>query len=132
MEAHDTAGYAKIRRLCACVLLLTIVATGLIFGATVVRGGSMYPTLVPGDVAIYRRTEATARIGDIVLYAKAGWPGGIVHRVVDLPGDGRMRTRGDANLVADRDSVAPSDVRGVVVAVVPIGRTCSRAAAVLP
>lgn len=127
MDAGDRASFAGLRRACAVMLLLTFAATCLFFGATVVRGGSMYPTFVPGDIAIYRRAAPSVRVGDIVLYGKNGWPGGVLHRVIWRGSDGRLRTRGDANTVADREPVAHRNVRGVVVAIVPVGRACQKA-----
>lgn len=129
MDPCDAGRFRALRRTCAAALLATLGVTCLLFGATVVRGASMYPTLVPGDIAIYRRSPAAPRVGDIVLYRKAGWPGGILHRVIERHSGGEVRTRGDANTVADREPVGPRQVRGIVVAVVPIGHACAHAAA---
>jgi hypothetical protein len=46
----------------------------------------------------------------------------VVHRVLLVTESGELRTKGDANTVADRDVVAVAGVRGVPVVIVPIGR----------
>lgn len=91
------------------------------FGAGFVGSGSMLPTLLPGDLVVFDR-QARPSVRDVVVYDKAGWPGGVVHRVVATAGDGSLRTRGDANPVEDRDPVKVSAVQGKVVGVLPLGR----------
>ncbi|MDO9556593.1 MAG: S24/S26 family peptidase [Coriobacteriia bacterium] len=83
----------------------------------------MQPTLAPGDLVVYRRGGRGAGEGDIVFFDKEGWPGGVLHRVVCLEPDGSLRTCGDANDVPDREYVDRTYVRGVVVAVLPLGKT---------
>lgn len=87
----------------------------------VVAGGSMGPALEPGDVCIVRRHGEQVEVGDVVLLARPGWPGGVLHRVVGFTSGGDVRTRGDANPTCDRDPTAPEDVLGEVVAVLRVG-----------
>jgi hypothetical protein len=86
----------------------------------------MEPALVAGDVVVYRRGGVLAGEGDIVLFDKAGWAGGVLHRVVSLEANGSLLTRGDANLVPDSEPVQRDAVRGVVVSVLPFGRAFQR------
>ncbi len=91
-------------------------------GCAVISGWSMWPTLTPGDILVYRRSAEGVRIGDLVLFEHREWPGGVVHRVCAETEDGSLVLRGDANEVPDRDPVRTSQVRGVGVAYLPTGR----------
>jgi hypothetical protein len=109
----------------ALVIVLAAAAAAWVqprFGAVFVGGESMAPALARGDLVVVRRDIAAARAGDIVLVEKAGWPAGILHRIDIVFADGSMRLRGDANPQADRESVALSRMRGVVIAVLPVSR----------
>jgi len=86
----------------------------------IVAGRSMEPALVPGDVCV-ASPWAEPRPGDVVLYSvRSKRP--VLHRVVAVGVRGELRTRGDANVSPDRDLVTSADVRGRVVAVLPLGR----------
>ena len=89
-----------------------------------VAGGSMRPALAPGDVVVVDRT-ARARGGQIALVNTARH-GRFLHRVIEVGATGLVRTRGDANTIADFDSVPASAVTGPVVMVVPVGRLVER------
>lgn len=109
----------RLLGLCALAVWAVVLTK---YGATVVRGSSMEPSLVPGDVAVYVRGPGIVQTGDVVLFEHDGWPGGVLHRVVArLPG-GLLRTRGDACAAADRDPLPRTKVRGVVCTVVPSGK----------
>lgn len=97
----------------------------LMYGAVVVTGASMEPTLVPGDVCVYRRTS-TVRSGEIVVFEREGGGGLVVHRAVAVGSRGEVRSKGDANKVADREIVVSEQVRGLVVAALPLGRWIHR------
>lgn len=97
-----------------------LAAGGMLFRISAVGGHSMEPALVAGDVCVSLAHAPIAR-GDIVLYALPGH-GAVLHRVVAVGSGGELRTRGDANPVADREAVPASHVRGKVVAVLPLGR----------
>jgi signal peptidase I len=90
--------------------------------AVYVGGGSMSPALIAGDLAIARRGTDGIKVGDIVLVYKPGWPDGVLHRVVAVTFDGRLRLRGDANPTPDLDPVPLEQVRGVLVMYLPTGR----------
>jgi len=89
-----------------------------------VAGGSMSPALLPGDVAIVGRGLRPYE-GSIVLATRPGH-GAVLHRVVSLGPDGAVTTRGDANPVRDAEDTRASDVTGVVVRVIPVGRVLQR------
>lgn len=89
-----------------------------------VAGMSMRPALTAGDLVVVR-ADASAVPGRIVLVREAGHAA-MLHRVVAVNPDGSVRTRGDANPVEDITAAPPSAVRGVVVAVVPVGSWAQR------
>jgi len=85
-----------------------------------VAGGSMAPTLQPGDI-VFVMLGSRPIPGDIALIRAPGHEQ-VLHRVVSLGDGGALRTRGDANPVADRDLVPAADVAGRCTAVLPVGR----------
>lgn len=90
------------------------------FGVVFVGGWSMSPSLVPGDLVVYRHaSQASER--DVVLVAAQG-AAPFLHRVVAVRLDGGLRTQGDANETIDAEPVRPADVAGIAVAAVPSGR----------
>lgn len=105
---------------------MMLLAVGLTHGFVYVEGGSMAPTLVPGDVIVYRRRVPQFERDDLVLFEHNG--GLVVHRVAGIQRDGALRTRGDANERVDSQPVHPDDVRGCVVFVLPVGRAADRLA----
>lgn len=111
-------------RACGLALAVAVIAwCSPQFGAVYVKGSSMAPALVPGDLVVYRRGADTVGMGDVVLVAKTGWPHGVLHRVVGVGFfDRRITLRGDANPVPDRSAADPVAVEGVAVAVVPTGK----------
>jgi signal peptidase len=121
-SSGERTGALIARRVLGVVAFIVWALVLTQYGATVVRGASMEPALVPYDVAVYRRGAAAIQSGDVVLFEHDGWPGGVLHRVrASLPG-GLLQTQGDANPAPDREPVPRSRVRGVVCAVVPMGR----------
>jgi hypothetical protein len=82
----------------------------------------MSPALRQGDLAVLSRGAEGVGEGDVVLVAKEGWPGGVLHRVATINADGTLVLRGDSNPIADRDPADPGSVLGVVRFVVPTGR----------
>ena len=122
MADGGAPAFRVVRRTFGAVAVLAWGLVLLVYGATVVRGGSMEPTLKPGDVVVYRRGDAGLKRGDVVLFEHEGWTGGVLHRVVQIGGDGTLRTSGDANAVDDREPLRYEQVRGVAIAVIPTGR----------
>lgn len=98
--------------------LVSILLLAHVLQPVAIIGASMRPALLPGDVAIVRR-GARPRVGDVVLIQRKGHSP-VMHRVRGQGPTGYV-TRGDANPVDDRDPVRPGDIRGVVVARVPVG-----------
>jgi signal peptidase len=88
--------------------------------ATVVAGDSMRPGLRAGDVVVYQRPGTAApEPGRVLVVRDPARPGGLLtHRLVGVGPDG-LRTKGDANAVADSIPVPPADVVGVGRIVVP-------------
>lgn len=89
-----------------------------------VAGRSMSPALHPGDLVIVRK-GARPHEGDIALVRARGH-GAVLHRVVAVGGDGDIKTRGDANEVADRGRTSAGEVAGVAVRVIPAGELLLR------
>ena len=89
-----------------------------------VGGWSMGPALCPGDVALVR-LGARPIVGDIVLVRERGHEP-VLHRVIEVMDGGAVRTKGDANTVADRTAASASEVAGRCVAVIPIGAWIAR------
>jgi len=108
-----------------CALSLTLAAAAwasTCFSAVYVGGDSMVPTMMRGDLLLVARDASGASAGDAVLFDKPGWPAGVVHRVVAVTFDERLRLKGDANLTPDREELPRAALRGVVVLVLPTGR----------
>lgn len=90
------------------------------FGMVVVAGTSMEPTYEVGDLVLTWRAEP--EVGDVVVYRiPSGAARGklVVHRVVAVPEDGDLRTKGDNMPVMDRWVVSRGDVLGEAFAYVP-------------
>ncbi len=87
--------------------------------AVVVRSGSMEPTIKVGDVVlILRKNNYLPR--EVVLYRRGGKF--ILHRLVSQE-NGLWQTRGDANPTADLSLVAPSQIIGQSILIIPyLGR----------
>ena len=100
------------------VLLLAFLVART-FALAVVTGGSMSPTLAPGDVCVVVRSEEYVR-GDVVLYSSVDG-GRVLHRVI-VVGPRGLRTQGDANDSLDRDAVSLRQVEGKVVGVIRLSR----------
>lgn len=121
-EAKIPERFSGLRRLTGVAALGVWLVGMVFFGATVVHGGSMEPSIAPGDIVVYRRSVEGIRSGDIVLFEHPEWPHGVVHRVAEVLPDGRVVTRGDANPSADRDPLDRRRIRGVAAFVLPSGR----------
>jgi signal peptidase I len=89
-----------------------------------VAGGSMYPALRSGDVVFVRR-GAAPRPGEVVLIDLRGH-GPVLHRAVEREASGLWRTKGDANPIEDAEPASETDIRGRVVAVLPVGSILER------
>jgi signal peptidase I len=113
-------------RVVAAVLVPLAIVVGALaarsaFAIALVDGSSMRPALEPADVLVMERHPGTVGRGDVVVFKRPGWPGGVAHRVVALLPGGLLATRGDANPVGDRDPVARAALIGRVVGIVRTG-----------
>jgi len=89
-----------------------------------VAGGSMRPSLSPGDLVI---VDVRARVfRNQIALLRSPRHGLVLHRVIDTLADGSVRTRGDANTIPDFDSLPASAVVGPVVLVAPVGKLVER------
>ena len=91
----------------------------------------MSPTFEPADILVTQRHPKRVLVGDVVVFPRAGWPGGVAHRVTAVLPKGLLVTRGDDNPIADRDPLASSSITGRVIARVPVGALVRRVASVL-
>jgi phage repressor protein C with HTH and peptisase S24 domain len=83
----------------------------------------MHPALHHGDLVVVERGHR-ASIGDIALVEEPG-RSAVLHRVVVLTRT-EVRTKGDANPIADLRAYRRSSVAGRVALVVPVGRWVER------
>lgn len=125
MPGHDHR-FLVLRRVVSVTLVGAIGLWSFLFGMTLVCGGSMEPTLYPGDLVVYRRGGAGALVGDVVLFKHHSGRGSVLHRLTSYDEDGTWRTKGDANDATDTEPLCADKIRGVVVAVVPAGRVWGR------
>lgn len=101
-------------------VLLTAVLVPRVTGATPysVVSSSMEPAYPPGTLVVVRPTPfEDLRVGDVVTYQlESGEPAVATHRVesftVDMTGERRAQTRGDANPAPDREPVREVQVQG--------------------
>jgi signal peptidase len=108
----------RLARTAALVVAVAVTVAAATHGIVVVNGGSMEPSVRPGDLCVYRRCSAAAR-GEVVVFEDRGTL--VVHRVVLVDRRGTVFTKGDANPTPDASALASSALRGRVVAVVPLG-----------
>lgn len=81
-----------------------------------VQSGSMSPALKTGDVVIIKPVSLY-KINDIITF-KSQQNFTVTHRITQVNNDGFI-TKGDANPVADQNSIPTSDILGKVFFTVP-------------
>lgn len=87
--------------------------------------GSMAPGIDPGDAVVLARLDGPPEVGDVVLVEvpetgrRLGFPDTMVHRIVEIEGDGTIWTQGDARAERDPFPVTAADLDGRVVLRVP-------------
>jgi signal peptidase I len=96
----------------------TLAPVALGWHPTVVISGSMEPAIHVGDVVVtsplHASDAATLPMGSIVMAADPTRPGGsLMHRVIARNDDGSLKTKGDANLLADSTPMPAANLRGV-------------------
>lgn len=93
------------------------------FRPSVIPTGSMIPVINPGDVVIVAKTSGSqVKLGDIIEYRNPKENINIVHRVIEVQGDGDQKifiAKGDNNNSPDIDPVPQQNVIGKVVLNVP-------------
>jgi signal peptidase I len=109
-----------------------VIAVRSSFGVCMVDGGSMRPALESADLLVTERHPARVVAGDVVVFPRPGWPGGVAHRVREVVGGGLLATSGDANPVPDREPVAVRALLGRVILRIPTGLLARRVASALP
>lgn len=120
---------AVLLRVAETVLVVTVVVglgwTALHYWRPVrVIGGSMRPALSPGDLVVIDVGSRVSR--NQIALMRSPRHGLVLHRVIERQPDGSVRTQGDANPIADFDSLAASAVVGPVVLVAPVGALIER------
>jgi len=81
---------------------LMLVPALLGFERYVITGGSMGEALPRGSIAYEERVPVDRlRPGDVITYTPPGRSSRVTHRIVAIGPGGRLRTKGDANRVAD-------------------------------
>jgi signal peptidase len=82
---------------------------------SVVLSDSMAPRIASGDVVVSAAVDpAELRAGQVVLFTRPdGTDARVMHRIVAVLPDGSLRTRGDANVVADTAAVPADHVLGL-------------------
>jgi signal peptidase I len=93
------------------------------FQPSVIPTGSMMPVINPGDVVIVAKTSGSqVKLGDIIEYRNPRENVNIVHRVIEVRGEGEQKifvAKGDNNNAPDIDPVPQQNVIGKVVFNVP-------------
>lgn len=113
------------------VLVLVIVAAPFVAHAVpqtvgadhsyVVVSGSMEPAIDAASV-VWVKDAPTSSIeeGDVITFRNRDSGPPTTHRVVEVYGDGRFITKGDANAAPDGDPVEPGRVLGEVAFSIPL------------
>jgi signal peptidase I len=87
----------------------------------VVHTGSMTPTYTPGYLVIDAPAREGYQPGDVITFQHSAYTTDVVtHRITHITSTGLIHTKGDANRSADVWQIRPDQVRGRVVAGVPL------------
>lgn len=87
----------------------------------VVHTGSMTPTYSPGYVVIDAPARDGYHPGDVITFRHSAYTTDVVtHRITHITESGLIHTKGDANRSADVWQIRPDQVRGRVVAGIPL------------
>lgn len=95
------------------ILVLVLLVFYILFSFSRVGGDSMMPTLRPGERFLMTKTYRTPDTGDIVVFGRGEIPGesgGLIKRIVALPGDTILVTQGRATV-----NGVPEDISDVLV-----------------
>ena len=118
------------RRVCLAAIVFTLVAiagTGIWlwqagYRAYVVHTGSMTPTYKPGSLVIDAPAKGGGyHRGEVITFRHSAYSSDVVtHRITDVTPTGLIHTKGDANATADTWDIRQNQVRGRVIAGVPL------------
>jgi signal peptidase I len=119
-----------IARRVALLLITSIMGAALVTGlwlwhdgyrAYVVHTGSMQPNYKSGSLVIDRPADHDYQRGDVITFRHSAITKDVVtHRVTDITAAGLIHTKGDGNGTADVWNIRPDQVRGVVIAGIPL------------
>jgi signal peptidase len=94
---------------------------------SVIATGSMEPLIKPGDIVLLEKIDSEKQIqdlrkGDIIQFQRDDIR--ITHRIIEIDKDPQsgslsFRTKGDNNSGEDVQPVAPNDIKGIYVQVIP-------------
>lgn len=102
------------------LLVWTVVPLVAGLRPVVIVSGSMTPVIEAGDVVLVSRRPAAVKTGSVVVFDDPAQPGRwVTHRVVSRDNEGTLRTKGDANALADSTPVRADAVQGLGRFVVP-------------
>jgi signal peptidase len=108
-------------------LVLAAVVTSVVWffvtghRAYVVHTGSMSPTYKPGSLVIDGPARGSYRPGEVITFRHSPYTTDVVtHRITDVTAAGLIHTKGDGNGTPDVWDIRPSQVRGAVIAGVPL------------
>ncbi len=115
-------------------ILLAAIVTGLVgiagtgvwlwhigYRAYVVHTGSMSPHYKPGSVVIDGPASGHYLPGEVITFRHSPYTTDVVtHRITDITPTGLIHTKGDANRTADVWDIRPDQVRGRVIAGIPL------------
>ncbi len=120
-------------RVVGLLVLLAIIAPFVVYAVPqtigadqsyIVLSGSMEPVMSPGDAVVVRNAPADAiQEQDIITFQREASSTPTTHRVIDIEQQDGQRafiTQGDANEDPDPGAIAPSQVIGEVVLVIPV------------
>lgn len=103
-----------------CLAVWSLAPLAIGWRPAVIVTGSMLPTIRPGDVVLVDPDAGRPARGQLLLVRDPSQPSGqVMHRVLEVKGNGTVVTKGDANPTADRTPRRPSDVEGRVRLIVP-------------
>ena len=119
-----------IARRVATLLVISVMGATLFTGlwlwfdgyrAYVVHTGSMSPHYKPGTLVIDQPASSSYGPGSVITFRHSSRSTDVVtHRITDIASNGLIHTKGDGNATPDVWNIRPDQVRGVVIAGVPL------------
>jgi signal peptidase len=112
-------------------IITAIICVAIVWFATgvfpvkpfLVPSGSMEPVINPGDIVFIEPVQTDAiKIGEIIEYRNTTENINVVHRVIEIEGNGQNLSfifKGDANNTPDADPVSPQQIMGQEILIIP-------------